>query len=151
MSSHPTPVQQPHPPIWVGGNSRRAIRRAVELGDGWVPMPSPRAAAKALHTPGIESLDDLRTRIELLRDVAAATGRTSPLDIVFMPSGLDMFAPAPPPAASVVDELHALADLGVTWATVCLPGGRPRRVAASGGGVRPRRHRVAELIPQHPA
>ena len=33
----PRPVQQPHPPIWIGGNSRRAIRRAAELGDGWHP------------------------------------------------------------------------------------------------------------------
>jgi probable F420-dependent oxidoreductase len=119
--SLPRPVQRPHPPIWVGGNSRRAIRRAVELGDGWVPMPSPRRAAKALRTPGIESVDDLRTRIAMMHDVAAEQGRPVPRDVVFMPSGLDMFAPAPPPAAAVVDELRALADAGVTWATVCLP------------------------------
>ena len=34
----PRPVQRPHPKIWVGGNSRRAIRRAVELGDGWLQL-----------------------------------------------------------------------------------------------------------------
>jgi probable F420-dependent oxidoreductase len=33
----PRPVQKPHPPIWIGGNSRRAVRRAAELGDGWHP------------------------------------------------------------------------------------------------------------------
>lgn len=33
----PHPVQRPHPPLWVGGNSARARRRAVELGDGWQP------------------------------------------------------------------------------------------------------------------
>jgi len=119
--SLPRPVQRPHPPIWVGGNSRRAIRRAVELGDGWVPMPSPQRAAKALRTPGIESLDDLRTRIAMMRDLAAEAGRHAPREVVFMPSGLDMFAPAPPPAAAVVEELQALAEAGVTWATVCLP------------------------------
>ena len=26
----PDPVQAPHPPIWIGGNSKRAIRRAVD-------------------------------------------------------------------------------------------------------------------------
>lgn len=34
----PRPVQQPHPPIWVGGQSRAAIRRAATLGDGWHPV-----------------------------------------------------------------------------------------------------------------
>ena len=36
----PTPIQQPHPPLWCGGNSPRAIRRAVERGDGWLPFPA---------------------------------------------------------------------------------------------------------------
>jgi probable F420-dependent oxidoreductase len=31
----PRPIQKPHPPIWVGGNSRRGIERAVKSGDGW--------------------------------------------------------------------------------------------------------------------
>ncbi|UVO54247.1 TIGR03619 family F420-dependent LLM class oxidoreductase [Sphingomonas sp. SUN039] len=34
----PGPIQTPHPPLLVGGNARRAIRRAVELGDGWYPF-----------------------------------------------------------------------------------------------------------------
>ena len=33
----PTPVQAGGPPIWVGGHSKAAIRRAVERGDGWHP------------------------------------------------------------------------------------------------------------------
>jgi probable F420-dependent oxidoreductase len=120
--SLPRPVQTPGPPVWIGGNSTRAIRRAVELGDGWVPMPSPQKAAKALRTPGLESLDDLRARVTLMRDLAAEQGRATPLDVVFMPTGLDMFTRAAPDHARVVDELHALADIGVTWATVTLPG-----------------------------
>ncbi|HVX19107.1 MAG TPA: TIGR03619 family F420-dependent LLM class oxidoreductase [Acidimicrobiales bacterium] len=36
------PVQRPYPPIYVGGNAPRSIRRAVELGDGWLPTsPTP--------------------------------------------------------------------------------------------------------------
>ena len=40
LSSLPHPVQKPHPPIWVGGESPRALRRAAELGDGWYPSGS---------------------------------------------------------------------------------------------------------------
>jgi len=40
ISFLPKPVQKPHPPIWVGGESRRAMRRTAELGDGWYPIGS---------------------------------------------------------------------------------------------------------------
>jgi alkanesulfonate monooxygenase SsuD/methylene tetrahydromethanopterin reductase-like flavin-dependent oxidoreductase (luciferase family) len=120
--SLPSPAQAGGPPVWIGGNSTRAIRRAVELGDGWVPMPSPQRAAKALRTPGMETHADLAARIGLIRDLAAERGRFDPIDIVFMPAGLDMFSKASPDYPRVVDELHALAQLGVTWATVTLTG-----------------------------
>lgn len=38
LSFSPKPVQTPHPPIWVGGESPHAIRRAGELADGWFPV-----------------------------------------------------------------------------------------------------------------
>jgi probable F420-dependent oxidoreductase len=120
--SLPSPAQAGGPPVWIGGNSTRAIGRAVELGDGWVPMPSPRRAAKALRTPGMETHAELAARIGLMRDLAAERGRLDPIDIVFMPAGLDMFSKASPDFPRVVDELHALAQLGVTWATVTLTG-----------------------------
>ncbi len=34
----PKPVQQPRPPILVGGESNAALRRAARLGDGWLGM-----------------------------------------------------------------------------------------------------------------
>jgi probable F420-dependent oxidoreductase len=37
----PKPVQQPHPPIWVGGHSKAALRRTVELGAVWHPINRP--------------------------------------------------------------------------------------------------------------
>ena len=33
----PKPVQKPHPPLWIGGESPAALRRAVRVGDGWYP------------------------------------------------------------------------------------------------------------------
>jgi len=38
VSISPQPVQRPRPPIWIGGNSWRALRRAVEHADGWSPF-----------------------------------------------------------------------------------------------------------------
>lgn len=122
--SLPRPAQRPGPPIWIGGNSMRAIRRVVELGDGWGPMPSPQRAAKALRTPGIESTDVLAERIGVLHRLAVEAGRDpKTLDVAFMPAGLDMFNRASPDPHRVLDEVRALADAGVTWATVTLPGG----------------------------
>ena len=34
----PRPLQSPHVPIWVGGNSRRAMRRAITYGTAWHPL-----------------------------------------------------------------------------------------------------------------
>ncbi len=59
VTMRPRPASRPHPPIWVGGNSNRAMRRAVELGQGWVPFPNPVAAARATKTPSITSMDEL--------------------------------------------------------------------------------------------
>jgi probable F420-dependent oxidoreductase len=36
ISMQPKPVQRPHPPIWFGGHAEAALRRAVELGDGYI-------------------------------------------------------------------------------------------------------------------
>ena len=118
----PRPASDAGPPIWVGGNSRLAIRRAVELADGWMPMPSPAGSARRLHTPPITSLADLAARVAYARDHAAAVGRTEPLELVFMPDGLDMFSNAGVDASRAIDSIAALADVGVTYLTVTLPG-----------------------------
>jgi probable F420-dependent oxidoreductase len=37
----PKPVQQPHPPIFVGGNSDATVRRVIKHGAGWIANPFP--------------------------------------------------------------------------------------------------------------
>lgn len=61
----PRPLQQPHPPIWVGGKSRAAMRRAVALGDAW-------------HLPTRLTAEDLGTAAAQLRQASAAAGRGQP-------------------------------------------------------------------------
>jgi probable F420-dependent oxidoreductase len=109
----PLPVQRPHPPIWIGGNSTAAIRRAAERGQGWVPFPNPGGLTSRVRTPELSTIDELGRRVAILREHAAASGRTEPIDICFSP-----FAHG---AAATVDELHALEALGVTWAVLHVP------------------------------
>lgn len=118
----PRPVQQPHPPIWIGGNSRRAIRRAVELADGWAPMPNPARSAQRRHSPALETLDDLRTSLVYAQAHACEVGRSAPLEVVFMPLGLDMLSAGGFDGPAVVDHLAVMEDAGVTYACVSLTG-----------------------------
>ena len=60
-TQEPFPIQRPHPPIHFGGNSRPAIRRVAELGQGWLPWEL---------TP-----DQARTGIANLEEMLAARGR----------------------------------------------------------------------------
>lgn len=123
----PRPVQRPHPPIWIGGNSNLAIRRSVERAQGWLPMPSPAGATKLLRTPPLETLDDLRDRMGYLRAHCEKVGRTDPVDVVFMPIGLDMFRDELPEAAPLVEHVREQADIGVTGLSITLPA--PSRAA----------------------
>jgi len=112
----PAPLQRPGPPIWVGGNSRRAIRRAVELGDGWVPFPAPTRLAGHVRTAAMETPADLRAGIAYAREHARAIGRTAPLEICFVPFAFAMgAAPAAPDPVRLADDAATLAEAGVTW------------------------------------
>jgi len=44
----PRPVQQPHPPIHVGGAWPQGARRAIRYGDGWIPLAAREADPAAL-------------------------------------------------------------------------------------------------------
>jgi len=38
LGAHPRPIQQPHPPIYVGGHTPPALRRTARFGDVWLPL-----------------------------------------------------------------------------------------------------------------
>jgi probable F420-dependent oxidoreductase len=61
-------ARQERVPLWIGGRTQRSLRRAVELGDGWVPF-------------GLGA-DDMGAFIAKARETPAWAARTHPLDLV---------------------------------------------------------------------
>jgi len=121
----PRPVQKPHPPIWVGGNSRQAIRRAVTRGDGWMPIYNPPQYAERRRTPALETAADLRARLAYADEVARGIGRTAPLEVVWTAQGLRAFGTPAFERQACLDQLAAMREGGVTYFTVNLPGRSP--------------------------
>ena len=117
----PPPVQKPHPPIWIGGNSPRAIRRSVDYAQGWSPFPLPAAGAGRTRTAAIESVDDLAAGIQRMKTYAEEQGRTERLDVNFVPFGLHMNTRKLPSDDALRDQFGALEEAGVTWVTMGLP------------------------------
>jgi len=117
----PAPVQQPHPPIWIGGNSRIAARRAALHGQGWSPFPVGAAFGRHTRTAPLESIEDLAARIRELRDHARQIGRSEPLDVNFVPFGLRMSPTRTPDPDALCEQVVRLAEIGVTWLSVGLP------------------------------
>ena len=109
----PQPEQQPHPPIWIGGVSRRAIRRAVELGDGW-------------H-PNLRSFDELQAAVEYMGRLSARRGRAAP-PVLSARSPVD-FDKAPGETRAllrgsnqeIADALRRYGEIGVTHLAINFP------------------------------
>lgn len=59
----PRPVQQPHPPIWIGAASPDAVKRAARIGDGWMTDP-------------LQKLSVIASRAALYQEWCAKRGRT---------------------------------------------------------------------------
>ena len=136
----PSPVQRPHPPIWIGGNSKRARRRVAESAQGWAPMLNEPGLARSSRTAIIGSLGDLADAINHLEDELARCNRAlTDIDVmisrpIFNPAIWSHAAPqtdkVPAPsiefgevsgAAQYLDSLSAMSEVGVTWTNIPLP------------------------------
>jgi probable F420-dependent oxidoreductase len=116
----PIPVQRPHPPIWAGGNSDRALRRAAEHCDGWSPFFTTGALSKTARTDDIADIHDLKAKIGVLREHLDRVGRTTPFDVCSMPpGGLKKCSAAE--AQEFIDRAGEFAEIGVTWLIGGLP------------------------------
>jgi probable F420-dependent oxidoreductase len=75
----PKPYQDPHPPVWIGGNSEAIRKVAAELGDGWIPvLPTPKQLADGVLQ---------------IKDVMKSVGRDSKkLQVAYGGSGCALIA-----------------------------------------------------------
>lgn len=110
----PRPIQKPHPPIWVGGESTPALRRVAAFGNGWhcgLVLPE--------RIPGLlDRIRDLmdeagRDFSELEITALAASDRTRAHEIdAYRAAGVDVLymLPLSDDAEAVIDEMHGFAD-----------------------------------------
>ncbi len=96
MMTWPKPVQKPHPPILVGGGFPHGARRAIEYGDGWLPLGG--------------RGQDVVQQLPQFRQMAAEAGRDPDgLSVTIFNAGTD------------ADELKRMRDASVERAVFALP------------------------------
>jgi probable F420-dependent oxidoreductase len=115
----PGPIQTPHPPLLVGGNSKRAIRRAAELGDSWCPFFTPKQVSATSRTAEMSDDEDLAEGIKYLREHCEKIGREKPPTIVL--SSISALSEKDN-AAATLDKIGELSALGAVGAAVNLVG-----------------------------
>ena len=121
MKFSPKPLQRPHIPLVIGGNSRAAVRRAVRLGNGWQPM--------AL------SPEQLQPGIAYLQEQARAAGR----NVAEVPVALALSLGGGPAGryalgtdpATIRHTAQALAGLGVGQLTIAAGTANVEEIAAA--------------------
>ncbi|MBM3940176.1 MAG: LLM class F420-dependent oxidoreductase [SAR202 cluster bacterium] len=109
----PSPAQTPHPPVWIGGSSKRAGRRAVELGDAW-------------HATNV-TVPQLREVATHMRHLSMMRGRAKPPALTMrMPVYLDSQPPqgrvgASGDERSIIEQTRAYAEAGVEHVVFAVP------------------------------
>jgi probable F420-dependent oxidoreductase len=110
----PFPVQKPHPPIWIGGHSRAALRRTARYGDGWHPVGG--VAASPLPA------DEMRAHLDALKRLTEAQGRDfAALAISYKAPLYDTHVPPPDGSrrafsgtpAEIAADIRTFAAIGV--------------------------------------
>jgi probable F420-dependent oxidoreductase len=143
----PRPLRWPHPPLFVGGRSVFALRRAARLADGWAP-----AGAQGGTGPWLSGPADLPAFLAEARRCDGFAAREHDFEIAMhaVPTliGPDhrLQAGAEPPASTqqVIDLIAELAAAGVTWTNVPPLGAGPRSLA---GHLEYLEWAAAEVIP----
>jgi probable F420-dependent oxidoreductase len=131
----PKPMQKPHPPIWVGGESGPALRRTARLGDAWYPIGT------NPQNP-LDSLTRFKAQVARLRKLTAEAGRDP--KAVGLTLRCQVFGEKAPPLAGdgehrlfagtpdvVAADIRSLRDIGVSCLDFNFGGSTADEVLAS--------------------
>lgn len=115
VCARPRPVQDPHPPLWIGGNSRKAMERVIRHGAGWMPSINPPGRSVSRRTAPLSSPRDLAAKVDRLRAEATRVGRRDPIRIAL---ALNLDGTDTSAVARFVDDCAEYAASGVDWIVV---------------------------------
>jgi probable F420-dependent oxidoreductase len=129
IALYPKPLQKPYPPIWVGGHTRRAVRRAARAGDAWHPTrQTPDFVAR--HLPDLRAEAEAAGRdpraitISLKRSLHFTDIGLS--DIVLRQSGGGLAGTT----QEVLDDVRRCEDIGIEQLTFDFRTGRIHEMLA---------------------
>jgi probable F420-dependent oxidoreductase len=118
----PPIVQQPHPPIWIHGNSPWGTRRAARDADGWIAMLGSGPLFDTIRTVPIPDIAALKVRIDELRDEIERAGRAA-TDVEIVVTGVWSYLDVRKgwDTDACLAEVAELERLGADWivVTVC--------------------------------
>ncbi len=110
----PRPVQQPLP-IWIGGNATLTLQRVAERAQGWMPLTGPPGIFPTVRSPPASSIEDLRVRLQRLKDLAGDRFAGLDIAVAYADSSVgDVTADV----ERHRDAIGALRELGATWMVV---------------------------------
>jgi probable F420-dependent oxidoreductase len=116
----PRPVQKPHPPIWIGGKSEGALRRAAEFGDVWHPT---------FLTP-----PEAKQMVQQFREIASKKGREAEKIPVALRAQLQIHRKPEPhsgkyplvgPTSQIIENIHKYQEAGINYLVLDLFYGIP--------------------------
>ena len=105
-------------PIWMGGNSDTALKRAARYADGWMPMGAPASVAKTARTPPVTTPEQLRERLVALERFAGE--RYEQLELILSYSGPSL-AHFERDAEQIRHRLGEMEEMGVDWTIIGPP------------------------------